>query len=89
MEGVVHPYGRARTRGKAIERLKSIVADRAPLDDLAVMFSTTEEEARGLAKDLAPYLDGGSVTIGQFGLVLGTHLGPGALAVALIRSKTE
>jgi len=86
-DGVVHPLERARTRAKGIERLKSIVADRAPLDDLAVMFSTTEEEAYGLAKNIAPYLDQGSVTIGQFGPVLGTHLGPGALGVALIRSK--
>ena len=46
-DGELVPVGRVRTRSKAIERLDSFVRDAASIDELAVMYSTDLDEARG------------------------------------------
>ena len=51
-DGEVHPLGRARTFPRALARMKQQVQMFAPVDSLAVMYSTTPDVARGVADDL-------------------------------------
>lgn len=85
-DGIAHPLERARTRTKGLERMRTIAEGSAPLRSLSVMYSTQPHEAELLAARLRDIAPGGSTTIAQFGPVLGTYLGPGAMGVALIRA---
>jgi fatty acid-binding protein DegV len=49
------------------------------------MHSTTPDEADALAKSLAGLLESGSEPmVMQFGPVLGTYVGPGAIGIGLL-----
>lgn len=85
-DGIAHPLERARTRGKGLDRMKAITEASAPLRALSVLYSTQPEEAARLASELKHVSPDGGVTIAQFGPVLGTYLGPGAMGVALLRA---
>ena len=84
-EGVVHELAKARTRRKGIAKLERTAREFAPLVGLAVMHSTTPDEADALAKSLAGLLESGSEPmVMQFGPVLGTYVGPGAIGIGLL-----
>ena len=55
-EGVVHELAKERTRARGIDRLKITARDFAPLQDLAVMHSTTPDEAATIADSLRDIL---------------------------------
>ena len=80
-EGEVHPLERVRTRGKGVARLVQLVQEAAPLQSMAVLYTTTEDEARALAERLAPCVPSGEVIVGRLGTVVGTYAGPGLLGV--------
>ncbi len=84
-EGVVHELAKERTRRKGIARLERTAREFAPLAGLAVMHSTTSDEADALAKSVAGLLTpGNEPMVMQFGPVLGTYTGPGALGIGLL-----
>ena len=85
-DGEVHPLERARTRGKAVDRLMELVQEAMPLQELWAMHSTTPQEAQELAQRLAPCVPGGQVLVGRLGSVVGTYVGPGLLGVGLRRA---
>lgn len=86
-DGVAHPLERARTRARGIERIKGIARESAPLSGLSVLHTTEPEAAQSIADDLKAVAPNGEITIAQFGPVLGTYLGPGALGVALLPAE--
>ena len=87
-DGEVHPLGRARTRSAGIRKLKETVDQFAPVDELAIMYSTSASEAEILAVELESFLpEGKKPIIGRFGPVLGTYIGPEGLGVALMRAE--
>jgi len=81
--GEAHPLERVRTRRRALERLVELAASFSSASALAVLSSTTPQEAEALAGRLGK---GFACPIYQarFGPVMGTYVGPGALGVALI-----
>ncbi len=81
-EGEVVPRGQARTRSKGIERLFDFVAKATNIQDLAVAYSTTPDEAQALAERIGSIFTKQPVKIARLGTTLGVHMGPGALAVA-------
>jgi len=81
-EGEVVPRGQARTRSKGIERLCNFVASATDIQDLAVAYSTTPDEAQALAERIGSIFTKGPIKIVRLGTTLGVHMGPGALAVA-------
>ena len=88
-DGEVHELTKERTRRKGISRLIQIAEEFGPVEDLAVLHSTAPDEAQSLAKDLAGMMPGGrEPVISRAGSVIGTYAGPGALGIALIRSRT-
>ena len=81
-EGEVVPRGQARTRSKGIERLFDFVAKATNIQDLAVAYSTTPDEAQTLAERIGSIFTKQPVKITRLGTTMGVHMGPGALAVA-------
>ena len=81
--GEVHPLEKIRTRSKGIDRLCDIVKEHVPLESLAVVYTTTPDDAAQLADRLRPLVPSGDIPISQVGPVVGTHAGPGVLGISL------
>ena len=87
-DGEFVPVGQVRSRAKGIERLFELARDASNnIAELAVIHSTTPDEAETLAERLREFLPADKIHIARFGPVLGVHGGPGVLAVAF-RLKT-
>ena len=85
--GEATPLGRVRTFQKALEKMKETALGFAPVEALAVMYSTTPEVAQLVAddlKDMAP--PGAEPYITRFSPALGVYAGPGAIGIALLQS---
>jgi DegV family protein with EDD domain len=85
-DGEFLPAAKARSRDKAIDMLCGFAEKAGDIDDIAVMYSTTPDEAKTLA-DRLEAMCGKKVKIARLGPALGVHAGPGALAVVLITAK--
>ena len=83
-DGEVHPLERARNLDRASRRLMDLARARAPLQQLAVIYSTDPARAENLRRNLANLLvpDAQPITA-RFGPTLGTYVGPGAFGLAL------
>ena len=87
-DGEVHPLGRARTFPRALANLKEAVRGFAPIESLAVSYSTTPDVAREVADDLKELLpQGAEPQIARFGPALGVYAGPGAIGVSLVQAE--
>jgi DegV family protein with EDD domain len=82
-EGEVVPMGQVRTRAKGIDKLVEFVKGIEDIQDLAVVYSTTPDEAQALAERIGPVFDREKIVMARLGPVLGVHMGPGLLIVAI------
>jgi len=82
-DGEVMPVGQVRTRAKGIERLVDFAKNASNIEDLAVGYSTTLDEARTLGEHLSSIFTKQPVKIARLGTTLGVHTGPGTLLVAI------
>ena len=82
-EGEVHPLERVRARKRGLERLCQLAAECGPLQQVGICHSTTPEDALALEEQMRPTLAGGRLIQARFGPVLGTHVGPGAIAITV------
>jgi len=82
-DGEFVPVGQVRSRSKGIERLFDFAKDANDIEDLAVVHSTTPDEAQVLADRIGAIFDKDRIRLARIGPTLGVHAGPGALAVAL------
>ncbi len=88
LDGVVHELGKERSRQRGIARLKQIVRDMAPIDEVSVMHSTTPDEASAVADELSDLLaDDKKPIVARMGPVVGTYAGPGVLGMGVLRSS--
>ena len=85
-EGEVVPAGQTRSRSKGIERLFSFVESTSNIEDLAIAYNTTPDEAQALAERLGSIFTKEAVRVIRLGTTLGVHMGPGGLAIG-IRGK--
>ena len=81
-EGEVVPAGQVRSRSKGIDRLFDFVQSASSIQDLAIIYNTTPDEAQTLAEHIAPLFAKEQIMIARLGPMLGVHAGPGALAIA-------
>ncbi len=88
-DGVAHSEAKARSRALGIRYMLAVAERRAPLKQAAVIYSTSSEEADELEEKIRPFIADGNVIRAQFGPVLGTYLGPGAVGIAIQSEKTE
>jgi DegV family protein with EDD domain len=81
-DGETVPAGQARTRSKGIDRLVDFARNASEIEDLAVIYSTTPDEANALVDRMATLVDREKIYLATIGPTLGVHMGPGALIVA-------
>jgi len=77
----VMPAGQARTRARGLDRLFDFVKNAENIQDLAVAYSTTLNEAQLLVERLGSIFPKERIKLVRLGTTLGVHMGPGALAV--------
>lgn len=80
-EGELHPAGQVRSRAKGIDRLVEWTGTLGKIADLAVVHTTTPDEAKALADRLSGYTPRNQIIISRLGAALGAHAGPGTLFV--------
>lgn len=81
-DGEVVPLERPRTRGKAYDRVTQIIAEGGALQELAIA-EASEEVGLQLAGALQSVYQG-QISHYKLGSVLGTHTGPGTVAVVAV-----
>lgn len=86
-EGETFPVARERTRGRAIEHLRRFAIGFTNIKEIAVEYTTTPKEANAFARQLDPVFPKERIYISTIGSVMGAHLGPGALGVALLEGE--
>jgi DegV family protein with EDD domain len=82
-DGELRPSGSARTRASGIARLTDFVRSATGVEEVAAIHSTTPDEARSLLERISLRLSSDRLHLARLGPALGTHGGPGVLAVAL------
>jgi len=82
-DGEVMPAGQARTRAKGIDKLFDFVESAKDIQDLAVVYNTTPDDAQSLAERISSIFPKERIRLARLGPVLGVHCGPGILFVAL------
>jgi len=88
-DGEVVPAGQVRSRSKGIDKLFDFVKNATNIEDLAVVYNTTPDEAQSLADRIGSVFPKEKIRIATVGPMLGVHLGPGSLVVALRGKATE
>ena len=87
-DGEAHPVERPRNRDRAIRRLVELAQDLAPVQRLAVIYSTDPDRMASLKQDLTGLLPADQIIEARFGSTLGTYIGPDALGVAITQSAS-
>jgi DegV family protein with EDD domain len=82
-DGELMPSGRVRTRSQGMDRLLDFVKDVKEIQDLAILHSTTPDEAQALVERTFSVFPKERTILARLGPALGVHGGPGILAVAL------
>lgn len=88
-DGEIAQFNRARSRNMGMVRLEQAIRDLGKVDDIAIVYSTDQSDAKNLAnsvKDLLP--EGKSPFLTRVGPVIGTHAGPNLVAIAAVTSET-
>ena len=85
-EGKVQPVAQARTRAQAIDTLVRFARERQPLAALSVGYSTDAGQADALADRLRDTCPTAPI-VTRLGPAIGTHVGPGALSVAVLQRE--
>ncbi len=82
-DGEAFPVTRVRSRAKAIEELFTLITKHQPVTDIAVLHTTTPDDAAALAARAREAAPQASIYEGRFGPVLGVHGGPGMLGICV------
>ena len=80
-EGELQPAGQVRSRSKGIDRLVEWTGTLGKIADLAVVHTTTPDEAKALAERLGGYFPKNQIIISRLSAAVGAHAGPGTLFV--------
>jgi DegV family protein with EDD domain len=85
--GEVHPLEQVRSAKRVTARLGEMAQAQAPLEQLAVLYTTEAQQAQQLADQIAAAgtFPRDKIVVAQIGAVIGTHIGPGGLGVNGIR----
>lgn len=87
-DGVLWPSGIARTRQRALDSLVDFANKTSGVEEAAIVYSTTPDEAHTLKERLSEFLDQRMIYISRLGPALGAHGGPGTIVLALKRNLT-
>ena len=85
--GEARLIGRVRTHQRALQHMVDLVMTMSPLQKLAVLHAHADPAiVTQLGEALAPYAPSDSPLVVEVGPIFGTHVGPGAVGVALIHA---
>jgi len=82
-DGELLPASQARTRAKGMERLFDFVKNALNIQELAIVHSTTPNEASSLRERIASIFDKRRIHLARLGPALGVHGGPGTMGVVV------
>jgi DegV family protein with EDD domain len=82
-DGELVPAGRVRSRTRGINRLVDFVKNAVDIQDMAIVYNTTLDEAQALVGQMGSILPKERIRLARLGPALGVHAGPGVLLVAL------
>ena len=85
--GEIRPAGLTRTRVKGIARLREFISSSPRIEDLAIVYSSTPDDARTLADHARSLFPNLIPRISRLGPTLGVHGGPGALVAIAKKTK--
>ncbi len=83
-DGEPYPFGKVRSRKKAIEKLQEFVAQFNSVKSLAVEYGTNLSEARELMENISSIFPRVPVYLSNVSPVIGTHTGPTIIAVSVL-----
>jgi len=87
IDGEVHELGKERSRRRGISRLQEVARGFSPIDELAVIYSTTPDDALAVSQNLSDLLpEGTEPIVARVGPVVGTYAGPGVVGIGVLRS---
>ena len=86
-DGELRPAGLARTRSKGIDRLREFISSALHIEDLAIVYGTTPDDAQTLADYVRSLFPDIVPRLVRLGPALGVHAGPGALVTVLREAK--
>lgn len=82
--GEVLPVDRPRNLRRGLQRLEELVREQGPASKLAVAYTTDAAPAEEMRNRLADLTDPANTYTLQVGSAIGTHIGPGAVAVSTL-----
>jgi len=86
-DGAVHPFGKERSRAKAIDHLYNFAASFGNVEALAVEYATDLDEANRLVERLRSRYPGVPVHLSRATPVIGTHTGPSLILVSVFGNR--
>jgi DegV family protein with EDD domain len=86
-DGEVFPFGRERSRTRAIDHLCRFVAEYKKIDELAVEDATTPDEAGAFLERLCQKFPRDRVYLSKVSPVIGTNVGPRVIGVAVLGDR--
>jgi DegV family protein with EDD domain len=86
-DGEIHPEERVRTKAHATERLFQIATSYPNVEELAIGYSTNPRDAHDLQLRLEQAIPHVNILVTRVGPVIGTHAGPGVLAIGLLEGE--
>jgi len=85
--GEVCPRGKERSRAKALERLFNFVMSYSRIEEMAVEYATTVDEAEMLIERFSSKFPKERIYLSRTGPVIGTHTGPSLINVTVLGDK--
>ena len=87
-EGEFEPAGQLRNRSKGIDKLYSYLENAASLRKVAVIHSTTPDEAQAFADRITSLISAEHIQVARLGPALGAHGGPMVMVIAFIGKRS-
>ena len=86
-DGEVFPFGRERSRVKAVEHLSKFAMSYSNVEGIAVEYATAIDEAEMLIKRFGAKFPKARIYRSRASPVIGTHTGPGVLLVSVLGDR--
>jgi DegV family protein with EDD domain len=91
-EGLVRPLDAPRTTSRATEKILNLLLELGPLERLSILHTNAEQRASDFLSRLSACQDGllpDDIRIINVTTVIGTHVGPNGLGLAVIKRQTD
>lgn len=86
-EGIVVPFARTRTRPRALAGLIDLVREFPRIDQIAILSTGQQGDAEYLVHALSDVCPRNRMIVSEFSPVLASHLGPGAVGIAVYEGE--